>query len=278
MVKMKKMLSILVIISLVIGVVGVVNVDPAFAAKKIHVKKKTVTVIAGKTYQQKLIGKNGKAIKATKVKWKSSKKSVAKINKKGKITGVKAGIAKMTAKYKGKTYKFTVKVKPKYYNNYIKLKKFIVNNGVYQDEFDCYTLGGTYNLDGDIYTYDFDYNVEMNYISMWVRTQYGSESSFEASMVADIDLSGSADPMCFFHFENGDTLDMECNVAASRITTSNELRWTVYENDSSFSGSEASVQGYCNALLDVSLIIWDDELWNMTGLTLHDLGFTRVVW
>lgn len=37
--------------------------------------------------------------------------SVAKISKKGKITGLNAGTAKMTAKYKGSTYKFTVVVK-----------------------------------------------------------------------------------------------------------------------------------------------------------------------
>ena len=88
------------------------NVEYSYAAKKkIHLKKTKVSIVVKKTYQQKLIDKKGKTIKATKVKWKSKKKSVAKISKKGKITAVKAGTAKMTAKYKGKTYKFTVKVK-----------------------------------------------------------------------------------------------------------------------------------------------------------------------
>ena len=108
----RKTLSVLLIISLFIGMVGVVNVNISYAAtKKIHIKKKTVTIVAGKTYQQKLISKKGKTIKATKVKWKSSNKKIAKINKKGKITAVKKDTVKMTAKYKGKTYKFTVKVK-----------------------------------------------------------------------------------------------------------------------------------------------------------------------
>jgi len=108
----KKTISIVLMFLLLVNVVGVINVDTVYAAsKKIHLKKATVSVVAGKTYQQKLIDKNGKTIKATKVKWKSSKTSVAKINKKGKISAIKAGTAKMTAKYKGKTYKFTVKVK-----------------------------------------------------------------------------------------------------------------------------------------------------------------------
>ena len=118
----KKSLSLLLIFSLLVGIVGIINVDTTYAAsKKIHLEKTKVTLVAGKTFQQQLIDKNGKTIKASKVKWKSLKKSVAKISKKGIITAVKAGTAKMTAKYKGKTYKFTVKVKkaadPKEYTN-----------------------------------------------------------------------------------------------------------------------------------------------------------------
>lgn len=107
-----KLLSLLIVFSLFVSIVAAVNVDVSYAAsKKMHLKKTTVTLAAGSKYQQKLLSKSGKSIKATKVKWKSQKKSVAKIDKKGKITAVKAGTAKMTAKYKGKTYKFTVKVK-----------------------------------------------------------------------------------------------------------------------------------------------------------------------
>jgi len=109
----EKTLSFLLIISLLIVIVGFANVDTTHAAKKVHLKKNSISLVAGKTFQQKLINKNGKTIKATKVKWKSKKTSVAKINKKGKITAVNAGKTKMTAKYKGKTYKFSVKVNKK---------------------------------------------------------------------------------------------------------------------------------------------------------------------
>lgn len=108
----KKTLSILLVFSLLVGIVAIGNTDTSYAAsKKMHLKKTKVTLVVGKTYQQKLINNKGKTIKATKVKWKSSNDKKAKIDKKGMIKAVKKGTVKMTAKYKGKTYKFTVKVK-----------------------------------------------------------------------------------------------------------------------------------------------------------------------
>ena len=108
----RKLLSFLLVLSMFIGMAGIISIESSYAASsKTHLKKTAVSLKAGKTYKQRLIDKNGNVIKATKVKWKSSKKSVARINKNGKITAVKAGKAKMTAKYKGKTYRFTVRVK-----------------------------------------------------------------------------------------------------------------------------------------------------------------------
>lgn len=107
----RKTLSLIMVLSMVIGIAGFAHIDPTYAATgKIHLAKTTISKVVGQTYQQKLYNKNGKAITATKVTWKSAKTSVAKISKKGKITAVKAGTAKMTAKYNGITYKFTVKV------------------------------------------------------------------------------------------------------------------------------------------------------------------------
>ena len=108
----KKAISLFLIFSLLVCIVGAVNLDETYAAtKKSHIKKATISLVAGNTYQQKLIDKNGKAIKASRIKWKSLKTSVAEISKSGRITAVRAGTARMTAKYKGKTYKFTVKAK-----------------------------------------------------------------------------------------------------------------------------------------------------------------------
>ena len=104
----QKTLSLLMVLSMVISIAGFAGINPAYAATgKIHLAKTTISKVVGQTYQQKLYNKNGKAISATKVTWKSAKPSVAKISKKGKITAVKAGTAAMTAKYNGKTYNVT---------------------------------------------------------------------------------------------------------------------------------------------------------------------------
>ena len=115
----------------------------SYAASKNHLKKTKVTVHISKTFQQKLLDKRGKAIKATKVKWKSKNPGIAKITKKGKVNPVKKGTAKLTAKYKGKTYKFTVKV-TNYYtmNDGLKVRGMIGHAGdstnYVVDEIKCY--------------------------------------------------------------------------------------------------------------------------------------------
>lgn len=80
---------------------------------------KTVTVYVGESVKQKLYNSEGKTVKASKITWKSSNSSIAKVSSEGKITGVKTGKTKMSAKYKGKTYSFTVNVK----SSAIKLSK-----------------------------------------------------------------------------------------------------------------------------------------------------------
>jgi len=80
---------------------------PASAAAKIRISKKKATLYVGETLQLKVKG----AKKAT---WSSSAKKVAKVSKKGKVTALKKGSAKITAKVNGKKYvcRITVKEKP----------------------------------------------------------------------------------------------------------------------------------------------------------------------
>lgn len=79
----------------------------ADAASAIKLNKKTAKIAVGKSVTLKVRGTKKK------VKWKSSKKSVATVNAKGKVTGKKAGKAVVTAKVKGKTLKCKVTVTKK---------------------------------------------------------------------------------------------------------------------------------------------------------------------
>lgn len=78
-------------------------------ASSIRLSKKNATIKVGQTIILKVKGTKKQ------VKWSSSKSSVAKVTKKGKVTGKKAGSAKITAKVKGKKLicKITVKSKSK---------------------------------------------------------------------------------------------------------------------------------------------------------------------
>lgn len=79
----------------------------ADAASAIKLNKKTAKIAVGKSVTLKVRGTKKK------VKWKSSKKSVATVSAKGKVTGKKAGKAVVTAKVKGKTLKCKVTVTKK---------------------------------------------------------------------------------------------------------------------------------------------------------------------
>ena len=80
---------------------------PTQASAKVKLNKKTVTLTVGKSVKLKLKGTKKK------VKWSSSKKSVATVNPKGKVTAKKKGTATITAKVGKKKYKCKVTVKMK---------------------------------------------------------------------------------------------------------------------------------------------------------------------
>ena len=83
--------------------------------KKIVLKKKSLKktiYFNGKkqTYSLALFV-NNKAVKAEKIKWKSSKRTIAAVSKNGKLTVKKAGKVTITASYKGKKYKYNLMIK-----------------------------------------------------------------------------------------------------------------------------------------------------------------------
>lgn len=94
----KKILTVIAILLLIVCMVV-----PVSAAGKIN--KKKVTLKVGQTLQLKVTGTKGK------VKWKSSKKSVATVSSKGRVKAKKKGSATITAKVGKKKYTCKVTVK-----------------------------------------------------------------------------------------------------------------------------------------------------------------------
>lgn len=70
----------------------------------VSLNKKNVNLFVGNSVKLKLNGATES------VKWKSTDKSIAKVNKNGKVTAVSAGVAKIKAISAGKTYKCKVTV------------------------------------------------------------------------------------------------------------------------------------------------------------------------
>lgn len=104
----KKLLlaSFIVLLSLIIvpNIVPELGYGTTVQAASIKLNKTKVTMNVKEKYTLKVKGTKKK------VKWSSSKKSVATVNSKGKITAKKAGTATITAKVGSKKYKCKVKV------------------------------------------------------------------------------------------------------------------------------------------------------------------------
>lgn len=86
---MKKITSLLLISGLI---TGLAVHSPQTQAVSVKLNKKKLTLTAGNSFTLKVKGTSGR------VKWSSSKKSVASVSTKGKVKALKAGKAKITAK------------------------------------------------------------------------------------------------------------------------------------------------------------------------------------
>ncbi len=84
--------------------------NSADAAKKPKLNKKKATLKVGQKLKLKV---KNTSVKASKLKWKSSKKKVAKVNKKGKVTALKKGKTVISVKVNGVKLKCKITVKKK---------------------------------------------------------------------------------------------------------------------------------------------------------------------
>lgn len=99
---MKKKFSVTMLLAMLCIILLAVTV-PASEAHAAKLNKKSISLNMKSTYTLKLSP-------ASKAKWSSSKKSVATVNSKGKVTAKKKGTAYISAKVGKKTYKCKVKV------------------------------------------------------------------------------------------------------------------------------------------------------------------------
>ena len=149
--------------------------------KKPYLSKKSVTMTKGSKCKLKLIN-----AKASKIKWSSSKKSVASVSKKGVVKAKKNGKAVITAKYKKKKYKCKVTVKKNSMTTkqaFESLKNYLIKNGKHR-------VTAYQNADGDIYEVSWSrggINYILNYQSVPnVIFFYGSSVTEITSLSSDL--------------------------------------------------------------------------------------------
>lgn len=144
---------------------------PNYAQAAIKLNKSKATINIGDTLQLKITGTSKKTT------WSSSKKSVATVTSKGKVTARNTGTATITAKTNGKKYTCKITVKEKLINKTAEeIVKEFINEG----------------LDiGDVIVYDetTDPNNKLGR-----PNQYISKASFADSRLAQEDYDG-ADPV-----------------------------------------------------------------------------------
>lgn len=165
-------LAILLVLVLTLGFSPVTNVE-AKAAPRLNYKK--VTLVQGKKKRLKVRNLSGRR----KVKWYSTKKSVATVNKKGVVKAKKKGKAYIVAKVGKKKYRCKVIVKKRVSKKKKKIKKSKKPVGNTKKQLTYYQ--GALEFPGamkvgekvDLINYNSDYNVNKKYrISNNVRAKY----------------------------------------------------------------------------------------------------------
>lgn len=99
----KKIVTLLTILA-IIFTVAIFTPDTNAGIQTLNLSKQTKEIKVGESFQLTMTG-----VKASAIKWKSSKPNVATVSKRGVVKGVKAGTANITGKYKN--LKFTIAVK-----------------------------------------------------------------------------------------------------------------------------------------------------------------------
>ena len=167
---MKKIISVLVAVVLVFVSVGVAPVPAVSAAapKAITLSKTSKTVYVGQKYKLKVKAVTPKKAD-TAVKWKTSDKKIATVDKNGTVTGKKKGTVTITAVSKANS---KIKAKCK-----VTVKKFKTTNIDYKDKV---ISGGElelYNLDFDSSKHEDPYIIktyeDLKNLKKRIKKSYG---------------------------------------------------------------------------------------------------------
>ena len=231
--------------------------------------KKSVTITKGKTCKLTL-----KKATAKKVKWSSSKKSVATVSKSGTVKAKKAGKATITAKYKGKKYRCKVTVK-----NPTNVER--VMSAIDKSRYSVKLSSGSRAI---IYSEDTD---EGNTGTVTIASDH-SKKCVKFAFVVESGKSDLDAIITLFVYDSptasakvvieSPSQSYNCtgtaNVNKSTYTSKTKLSWKVVEN-----GKNAEIASFntnADSFVSTSMDVWDELLKECTGYGMSYLGFKKI--
>lgn len=258
----------------------------ADAKKKVKLNKSKLTLTVGKTYSLKL--KNNKK----KVRWSSTKKKVAAVTKKGKVTAKKAGKATITAKVSGKKYKCRVTVKAKtkstpsapdnnngftttittdYAASFQILKDYILTHGATNNSGDK-VINGSYYVDGVDLVYGIAYSSTEQAFTFVLLGNHELDDGDEAisGLSLSVTEASIAEGAARFAivYDSGYYGSVYANVPLSAICSSeNSLSWTEEETNIT------NTKEIADTCIPLAYACWTILLQDHSLMPLTDLGF-----
>lgn len=297
----KKFRMIVAVMTMALAIMSVSPAAPvvAKAAKKIKLNKKKVNLVKGKTVKLKVKGTKKK------VTWKSSKKKVATVNKRGKVTAKKKGTATITAKVAGKKLKCKVTVKnpkkkkikdtPKpskkptptpnpseIATNTKKLKEYIIKNGTKNEngnpeivkEIEGMTSKIAYQQESDDFQFLLEGNLGDDNNSGDIQTNIRMVTA-AGKNTAKVTVEIASE-------DEEDDIYLLCNadVNVTSYSRNKSLTWRIVELssdtllDEELDGMRAEVSGLADMGLLVGFAAWEVHLSEDIGLSMREIGFT----
>lgn len=197
----KRIIAILTCLVIIISAVYFAP-DSDAGVSTLNITNMSKTITTGKSFQIKLNG-----LKTNKVKWSSSKPSVATVTKKGVVNGISAGKTVITGKYKGIKFKINVKVNNKNSGDYSRNGLVLKYKGAkvtkrYGDKCVCISYTFTNNNPKAVYFAEsFSYTAFVNGIEQYATDTFGDVTAIKNGASIDVDL--------YYEVKSGDKLEFE---------------------------------------------------------------------
>lgn len=206
----KRTVTLAVLAAMIACLVPFLFGEETYAAVKLS--KKSIVIGKGQTAKLKVKGTKKK------VKWSSTKKSIATVTKKGVVKGKKIGSCYIKAKVGGKTLKCKVAVKKPAVANAINLRKYILSKGKKGtwDDRTGFAIGWSDAAEGEPYRKVARVCAFKNTTEMYFELHVNADDEWSTVRMW-IDLAKEKTGRVIYHQDSENYNEEECNDVAADI-------------------------------------------------------------